>query len=281
MTTIAVTGATGTVGGLTARTLAEAGVPLRLLVRDPARAPLLAAANVVQTAYGDEAAVEALRDIDTVLMVSAHESADRVALHSSFVSAAVAAGVRQVVYTSFVGASESSGFLLGRDHAATERIIESSGLAFTFLRDSFYAELLPEFADADGVIRGPAGQGRVAAVSQRDVAAVAAVVLRDAQRHEGRTYDLTGPEALSFDEVADRLTEATGKHHRYVEETLAEARASRAGYDAPQWLREAWISTYTAMAAGELEEVSQDIPRLLGRPALRFEAAISGEPAAR
>ncbi len=269
---LALTGATGTVGGLTARLLD--GRPLRLLVRDPSRAPRIPGADVRRAPYGDPACVEALRGVDTVLMVSAHESADRVEVHRSFVAAAVEAGVRQVVYTSFLGADSTSGFLLGRDHAATERIIRESGLAHTFLRDSFYAEVFPMFADEQGVIRGPAGQGRVAAVSQRDVAEVAATVLRDPEAHAGRRYDLTGPDALTLSEIVATLTRVTGRPHRFVDETLEEARASRAHYGAPDWLVDAWISTYTAIRDGELDLVSEDVPRLLGRPATSFAAAV-------
>lgn len=272
---IAVTGATGTVGGLTARSLSQAGVPLRLLVRDETRAPRLPGAEVAQTAYGDPSATDALRDIDTVLMISAHESQDRVDAHRAFVEAAVEAGVRQVVYTSFVGAAADNGFLLGRDHAATEEAIRASGLQWTFLRDSFYAELLPSFADDDGIIRGPAGEGRVAAVSQRDVAGAAAAVLQEPAAHVGATYELTGPEALTFAEVADTLTQLTGRPHRFVDETLDEARASRAHLGAPDWLVDAWISTYTAVRDGELAQVSDDVPRLLGRAATPFEEAVS------
>jgi uncharacterized protein YbjT (DUF2867 family) len=211
-------------------------------------------------------------------MVSAEESADRVALHRAFVDAAAEAGVRQVVYTSFVGANDASGFLLGRDHAATEEIIRRSGLDATFLRDNFYAEMFPLFADAEGAIRGPAGSGRVAPVSRRDVADVAALVLGDPRPHAGCSYDLTGPEALTLDEIAELLSQVTGRPYRFVDETMEEARASRAHYGAPDWLVEAWISTYTAIRDGELEAVSDDVPRLLGRPATSFAASV-GTPA--
>jgi uncharacterized protein YbjT (DUF2867 family) len=271
---LAITGATGHVGGAVARLLADEGLPLRLLVRDPARAPSLPRTEVVQAAYGDERTVEALRGTDTVLMVSGAESDDRVGEHRAFVRDVVAAGVRHIVYTSFVGAGDTSGFLLGRDHGATEEIIRASGLAHTFLRDNFYAEVFPHFADKDGAIKGPAGSGRVAAVSRRDVAEVAALVLRDPSAHAGATYDLTGPEALSLDEIAVTLTELTGRPHRFVDETMEQARASRAHYGAPEWLVEAWISTYTAIRDGELEEVSDDVPRLLGRPATTFAYAV-------
>ncbi|MCW2830363.1 MAG: NAD(P)-dependent oxidoreductase [Aeromicrobium sp.] len=275
MTAIALTGSTGVVGGIAARLLADAGLPARLIVRDASRAPHLDGTEVVEASYGDDDACKAaLAGIDTVFMVSAHEHEQRVAQHRSFVDAAVAAGVRQVVYLSFVEASATSGFLLGRDHAATEASIRGSGLDWTFLRDNLYAEILPTFA-TDGVIRGPAGQGRIAAVSQRDVGAVVAQVLQDPREHLGRTYDLTGPEALTFADVAFILSHIHGTPVRYVDETLEEARASRADLGAPDWLLDAWISTYTAIGAGELEHVSGDITRLLGRPATSFDEAIA------
>ena len=274
MTTLALTGSTGHVGGAVARLLAADGIPSRLLVRDPGRAPKLAGAEVVRAEYAGNGSAEALRGVETLLMVSAAESADRVQVHASFVEAAVAAGVRHVVYTSFVGAGDTSGFLLGRDHGATEALIRDSGLEHTFLRDNFYAEVFLEFADDSGAIRGPAGSGRVAAVSRRDVAEVAAHVLRDPDTHRGRTYDLTGPEALDLDEVAQVLSRVTGREHRFVDETMEEARRSRQGYGAPDWLVDAWISTYTAIRDGELEHVSDDVPRLLDRPATSFADAV-------
>jgi NAD(P)H dehydrogenase (quinone) len=275
MTVIALTGSTGAVGGTAAHLLADSGLPIRLLVRDPARAPHHPGADVRQAEFGAEGCVEALEGVDTVFMVSAHESADRLDQHRSFVDAAVTAGVRQIVYLSFVGASATSGFTLGRDHGATEDHIRASGLEWTFLRDNFYAEILPTFADEAGVIRGPAGSGRVAAVSQRDVGAVLAHVLRDPREHMGRAYDLTGPDALTFDDVASILTRITGRPYSFVDETLEEARASRAHHGAEDWQVDAWVSTYTAIRDGELRHVSGDITRLLDRPATSFDEAIA------
>ena len=273
-TTIALTGSTGAVGGTAAHLLADSGVPVRLLVRDPSRAPHVGA-DVRQAAYGDDGCVAALEGVDTVFMVSAHEAADRLDQHRAFVDAAVEAGVRHVVYLSFVGASATSGFTLGRDHGATEEHIKASGLDWTFLRDNFYAEVLPRFADEQGVIRGPAGTGRVAAVSQRDVGAVVAHVLREPRMHIFSTYDLTGPDALTFAEVTEILTRITGRPYSFVDETDDEARASRAHYGAPDWQVDAWVSTYTAIRDGELAHVDQDIPRLLGRPATPFDEAVA------
>jgi len=151
-------------------------------------------------------------------------------------------------------------------------------MAWTFLRDNSYAEVLPLFADDKGVIRGPAGSGRVAAVSRRDVAAVAATVLADPVPHCGATHDLTGPEALTLDDIVQRLTAVTGRSYSFYNETLDEARASRAHLGAPDWLVDAWISTYTAIRDGELAAVSNHVPRLLGRPATRFEDAVRAGP---
>ena len=113
----------------------------------------------------------------------------------------------------------------------------------------------------------PAADGQVAPVALDDVADVAAAVLRDPTAHVSHTYDLTGPEALTLDEVAAILTDVTRRDVRYHAETMTEARASRVSYGAPDWQVEAWISTYTAIAAGELAAVSGDVERLTGHPA--------------
>ncbi|QMW66292.1 SDR family oxidoreductase [Mumia sp. ZJ1417] len=277
MTTLrAITGASGHVGGMTARHLADAGLPIRLVVRDPSRAPSLLGADVAVASYDDgDACLTAFEGVDTLFLVSATESADRVQQHQTAIDAAVAAGVRQVVYLSFAGAGADATFLLARDHGATEEYLKATPLEWTFLRDNLYTEALRAFA-TDGAIRGPGGQGRVASVSQVDVAAAAAHVLADPTGHVGRAYTLTGPEALTLGEVAALLSEATGVPVTYVDETIEEAFASRAHYGAPRWMVEAWISTYTAIRDGELAHVTSDLPDLLGRPALSVAEVFSG-----
>ena len=273
--TIGVTGVTGALGGAVARLLADHGDRLVLLARRPAAAPAVPGAQVRRAGYADTPDVrEALTGIDTLLMVSASEDVDRLGQHRAFVQAAAAAGVRHVVYTSFQGAAADCTFTLGRDHWATEEAIRASGMTHTFLRDSFYADFLPLMA-TDGAIRGPAGDGRVAAVARDDVAAAAAAVLADPGPHAGATYDLTGPEALSLAEAAALITEVTGTPTTYVAETLPEAYASRASYGAPDWQVDAWVSTYTAIARGEVEQVSDAVQRLTGRPATSLRELLS------
>ena len=265
---LAVTGSTGWLGGLVARDLADRGVAQRLLVRDVSRAPELLGSVAAQCSYRDvDAARAALEGAETLFMVSAAESEDRLDEHRAFVDAAAAAGVRHVVYVSFFGAAPDATFTLARDHAATEEHLRASGMAWTFLRDNLYLEFMDHMVGDDGVIRGPAADGRAAVVSHEDIARVAVAVLLDPASHAGATYDLTGPEALTFAEMAATITEVTGREVRFHDETLEEAYASRAVYGAPDWQVDAWVSTYTAIANGELDVVSAAVPQLTGHPA--------------
>ena len=279
---IAITGATGKVGGEAARLLSggDGGTAheLRLLVRSPRRVPRILGAEVFQAEYSERLVCQdAFEGADALLLVSAGESADRLAQHRSVIGAAVDAGVGHVVYTSFLGAAADAEFTLARDHAATEEMLRESGLAWTFLRDSFYADVLLDFAGPDRVIRGPGGEGRCGFVARADVAAVAARILAKPAPWAGRTLDLTGPAALSLAEAAAIMTQARGEQYRYVDETLEEARASRAPYGAPDWQVEAWISTYTAIASGALDVVTADVESVLGRAPLGL-AEVAANP---
>jgi uncharacterized protein YbjT (DUF2867 family) len=266
--TLGITGSTGRIGGRVARRLAAAGMPQRLLVRDPARAPQLPGSTVAVAPYDDGSSVRAaLAGLSTVLMVSAAEHPDRLSQHRTFVDAAADAGVAHLVYVSFLGAAPDATFTLARDHWATEEHIRARGLRATFLRDSLYADFFPFLTGADGVIRGPAGDGRVAAVASDDVADAAVAVLRDPAAHAGASYDLTGPEALTLTQAAETITAVTGRSVTYLPETPEEAYASRAHHGAPQWQLDAWVSTYTAIAAGELATVSSAVADLTGHPA--------------
>jgi NAD(P)H dehydrogenase (quinone) len=278
---IAVTGATGGLGGRVARRLAERGVRQRLVVRDPGRAPELAGAEVAAGSYDDPDGLRrAFEGAAALFMVSASEDPDRLRLHANVVDAAVAAGVERVVYTSFYGAGPECTFTFGRDHWHTEQRIEGSGLRHTFLRDNLYIDFLPLLVGADGVIRGPAGDGRVAAVARDDIAEVAVAVLaEDGGGHDGRTYDMTGPEALTMDEVAGELSRAAGRAVTYRNETMEEAYASRASYGAPDWEVAGWVTTYAAIANGDLEAVSGDVAAVTGHPPLSLAEFLRDNPA--
>ena len=205
----------------------------------------------------------ALAGVETFFMVSAGEAADRVRQHVDTIDAAVAAGVERIVYLSFVGAAPEATFTFARDHWWTEEHVRASGVCATFLRDNLYLDMLSALAEADGVIRGPAGDGRVVAVARDDVADVAIPVLLG-EGHDGRTYDVTGPGSITLQEVAEELSRVTGRIITYHPQTLEEAYASRASYGASEWEIEGWVTSYAAIATGEMSVVSDTLGQLTG-----------------
>ena len=288
---IAVTGATGALGGRVATRLAgTGGIPLRLVVRDAGRAPRLPGAEVRESpgGYGDPAGLAAaLAGVDTLYLVSAAEAQDRLRQHLDAVDAAVAAGVQRIVYTSFVGARSDAVFTLVRQHAATEDAIRATGIRHTFLRSSMYADFVPFFAtleDGTAVIAAPAGQGRTGFVSRDDLADVAAAVLLDGSATldgsplDGQALEVTGPEALSMAEAAAVLTEVTGRPAVYREQTVEEAWASRRPSGHPDWEIEGWVTSYRAIAAGELAAVTDVVPSLTGHPARSVAEHLRAHP---
>jgi NAD(P)H dehydrogenase (quinone) len=240
---IAVTGATGALGGRVAARVAAAGdVPLRLVVRDADRAPRLPSAEVVENpgGYADPAGFRSvLEGVDALYLVSAAEAEDRLQQHLDAVDAAVAAGVQRIVYTSFLGARHDAVFTLVRQHAATEDRIRA------------------------------AGEGRTSFVSRDDLADVgAAMLLDDSGRFDGQALEVTGPEALSMADAADVLGEVTGIPAQYRPQTVEEAWATRRPSGHPDWEVEGWVTSYLAIAAGELSTVTDVVPRVTGHPAL-------------
>jgi uncharacterized protein YbjT (DUF2867 family) len=232
---------------------------------------------VAVATYADaDAARAALEGVDLLLMVSGAEAVDRLDQHRTFVAAAADAGVQHVVYTSLVGAAPDATFTLGRDHWATEEAISATSMAHTFLRDSFYLDFVEDLVGEDGVIRGPAGDGAMAAVARADVAAVATQVLLHPSAHLDRTYELTGPEAITLAEAAAVVSEVRGRPVRYHEETLEEAYASRARWEPEPWQADAWVSTYTAIAEGALARVSGDVERVTGRRPRSLREVLAG-----
>ena len=273
--TIAITGATGNIGGAVARALAADGTPFRMVVRDAARAPELPGADVAVATYADaDAARAAFADVDVLFLVSGAEARDRLDQHRTVIRAAADAGVRHVVYTSFQGAAADATFTLGRDHFWTEQAIRDTSMAHTFLRDSFYLDFVEDLVGEDGVIRGPAGEGAMAAVARADVARVATAVLREPSRHLDRTYDLTGPAAITLEQAASVVSEVRGRPVSYHRESLEEAYASRQRWQPEPWQADAWVSTYTAIADGSLRKVSGDVERVTGRPPMTLRQVL-------
>ena len=268
---IGITGVTGKLGSYVADLVDQQGIASIHLARSPERVKVYASAELRKMVYANTPeVVEALKGIDVLLMVSARENPERVEEHKSFLDAAKLAGVQHIVYTSFYGADEKATFTLSRDHANTEAYIKELGFTYTFLRDNFYLDFLINIALENGEIRGPAGSGKVSAVARKDTSSVAAEILSHAKKWENQTLNLTGPEDLSMEEIVELLSKETGNAITYVDESVEEAYESRKKWPAQTWEYDAWVSTYTAIKAGEQAGVSTDVEKVLGRPAMNL-----------
>ena len=266
---IGITGVTGKLGSYVANLVDKKGIASVHLARSPERAKLYASAEIRKIVYANTPeVVEALKGIDILLMVSARENPERVKEHKGFLDAAKLAGVEHIVYTSFYGADEKATFTLSRDHAQTEAYIKELGFTYTFLRDNFYLDFFIDIALENGEIRGPAGRGRVSAVARKDTSRVAAEILLNPKEWENQTLNLTGPEDISMEEIVELLSKETGNAITYVDESVEEAYESRKKWPAQNWEYDAWVSTYTAIKAGEQAGVLTDVEKVLGRPAM-------------
>ncbi|WP_285656871.1 NAD(P)H-binding protein [Actinomycetospora sp. NBRC 106375] len=270
--TVAVTGTTGALGSRIARRLAGHGVPQLLLGRDVAGIPELVGAQRRGPApYDDEAALRpALDGASTLVLVSGRPLGRRLEEHAAVITAARAVGVERVVYVSLLGAGPDATYRNARDHWLTERFLADSGVRHTVVRAGIYASTPASLADDDLVVRGPAGAGRAAFVAHEDIAAVIAAVVRDdgaPSVHDGRTLEVTGPEAMTLAEAVGQIAVATGRPYRHEPETPEQAftRRLRLGLSGEQI--EAWISWYLAIAGGGLSTVTDVVPRLTGSPA--------------
>ena len=266
---IVVTGATGHVGGLVAQELAAREVPMRLLVRDPSRAPALPGAEAVAADYGDPASLAAaLRPGDRVFMVSIHDSPERrLPLHRAFAEAAARAGVAHLVYLSFCNAGPDAIFLHARAHGATESILAETGVPFTAIRNTMYADEMAGWFDPDGVAREPGGDGRMSFSWRPELARAIAHVLTE-DGHDGRVYDIVTPSSVSLGELAAIASRTTGRDFRYEpasDEDWVE-RWTAAGRE--QWNLDVGLSVYAALRAGEFDVVTGDYEAVTGeRPA--------------
>ena len=272
---ILVTGATGTNGVELINQLAAMGEPCRALVRDPQEAEKLLPADtqISRGDLSDRASLdEAMRDVEKVfLLCPVHPK--QTEWEANVIDAAKAAGVRRLVKFSVIHASPESSSSLLRWHAATEQRIRASGIPFTFLRPNMFMQELLRQADAirsQGQFYLPLGEAKVSLTDVRDNAAVAATALTGSG-HEGKTYEITGPRALSFAEVAQILSRAIGKQVRYVPITMEQFKQAVASTGAPQWLGDVVGELYATFDPAN-SVVRDGVKQATGREPRTFEA---------
>ena len=272
---ILVTGATGNTGMEVVRQLRARGAKVRALVRNPDKAPTIAGGGV-EMAPGDldkpETLGQALKGIEKVFLLSAADER-QVELQGNLVHAAKAAGVRHIVKMSALGAALNSPVSFGRWHAQTEAQIEKSGMAFTHLRPHFFMQNTLMFAASiakDGAFHAPMKEAKISLVDTRDIAAVAAVALTTAG-HEGKAYEITGPEALSFSDLASKIGAAAGKSVKYVNVSPDAAHQDMRAMGMHDWMADALVALYVVFAAGQASGVSEIVQRVTGQPGRTFD----------
>lgn len=272
---ILVTGATGNVGSQVVKQLANKGAQLRALVRDPASASSIQAAGVDMVA-GDfnqpETIASALMGVDRAFLLSPPDP-QQVEWQNQFIDAAKGANVRHIVKLSVLGADEHSPVSIAKWHWRTEQHLKQSGLSYTILQPHFFMQNLLGFAPgiaAEGKFYAPMKQGRIGLVDVRDIAAVAVAALTE-DGHEGETYAITGPESLSFADIAEKLSGATGKSVTYVDVPPDAARQSMLGMGMPTWYVDDLIRLYEVFSSGRGEWVTDTVAAVAKKQPISFD----------
>jgi uncharacterized protein YbjT (DUF2867 family) len=263
---IALTGATGTVGRELVRLLVQLGERPRVITRDVRLARRLFG-GTVDYAQADldrpDTLPAALAGADRVFLLTPATSRQPAREHH-LVMAAVTAGVGHIVKASVFRADEASTLRIARQHGQTEDLIARTRLDWTFLRPVFFMQNLTGQI-LNGELVTAAGDGRVGMIDARDVAAAAAAVLTNPS-HGGRVYTLTGPRAVTFDEVADVVSSigAAGCMHRQV--PSERVRAAMLGSGAEQWFASDMARLHGMLAQGYEDVLTGDLNWLTGRP---------------
>jgi uncharacterized protein YbjT (DUF2867 family) len=281
---ILITGATGKVGCDVVERLVADGHPVRALVRDPEKAAGKLP-RAVELSRGDladaESIEEALAGVEKMfLLAPVDERMLEMEAHAT--AAAKTAGVRHLVKLSAIGADAASNRMFYSVHGKSEQTIRQSGVRFTFLRPNFFMQNLLASAGtikSQGAIYQPAGDSSASYIDTADIATVAANLLTTAG-HEGKTYPLTGPQSLTYHEVADIVARVIGRPVKYVDVPRDAAKQSMLGAGMPEWLAEAISQLMDACREGGMAAVSPDMQSILGRPARTLEQFISDNRAA-
>jgi uncharacterized protein YbjT (DUF2867 family) len=269
---ILVTGATGNTGRPLVEALVRAGAPVRAMVRDQAsRAKLPDGVQVAVADFEDPASLAAALDGAGRAYLVTPSSEQAEAQQKRFADLAAAAGVRHLVVLSQLAAAEDSPVRFLRYHAAVERHVRDLGIGYTFLRPNLFFQGLLALAKpiaAEGRFFAPIGDAPVSAVDVRDIADVAAAVLTQAG-HEGATYTLTGPAAVTHAEMAAALGAALGRGITFTD-VPPEAFAESLHGVLPPWQAEGLLEDYAHYRRGEAAMVSTAVTEVTGHPAMDF-----------
>jgi len=279
---ILLTGATGQIGRELVRELSGARVKFRALVRSAGKAETIreAGGEAVVGDYADPRALAAAVSGVQTLFLLTPTGPDKVSVEGRIVEEAARAGAARVVKISAIGADAADPPIFLRLHRDAERRIDEIGLPRTWLRPSFFMQNHLTFTGtirSHGAIFAPAGAGRHADIDVRDIAAAAARVLTE-DGHEGRAFDLTGPEAQSLHDAARKISAITGRDVRFVDVPPEEARRAMTAAGMSEWVADGLIDLYAWFQRGEGttngSAVTLDLEEILDRQARSFETFI-------
>ena len=276
-----VTGATGHLGRLVVESLLSRGVPADQITatgRDIGRLEDLATrgVRVLAADFNDPDSLRAaFAGADKVLLVSSSELGQRIPQHRNAIAAAADAGVGLIAYTSIANA-DTAEMKLAEEHLDTEKALADSGVPHAVLRNSWYLEnytgQLPTFLE-HGAIAGSTGDGRVSAATRADYAdAAAAVLLADDQA--GKVYELGGDDAFTLAELADAVSEVSGKPVTYQDLPESAYADVLVGAGVPAPYAELLADSDQGLARGELDVTTGDLSRLIGRPTTTVRDAV-------
>jgi uncharacterized protein YbjT (DUF2867 family) len=272
---ILVTGATGNVGSEVVKQLALAGHKVRAFVNDTEAAKRLFATGVdiVKGDFMDSTSLDvAFRDIERAYLLAPFTS-DLVTHEANVIAAAKRAKVKYVVKHSVLGA-QYEGITLGKWHRAGEKLLESSGIGWTFLRPSgFFNNALgwAGMIKQGATVYYPTGDGKLGIVDVRDIAAVAVKALTE-PGHEGKSYDVTGPQALTTQEQVDLIGKVIGKPLSFVNVPDQAARDSMVGMGMSEPIVEVMLEFTNLIRAGQAGLVSDTVQKVTGKAPRAFEA---------
>ncbi len=275
MKTILITGATGNTGSATLQYLKGKGFDLRAMTRAAEKATALEKEGIsaVIADYSDPASLDkALAGVERAFLV--HTPSLQIPHHEkAFIDAAKKAGVKKIVKVSVIGAGHDAPLRLARMHAEVEDYLMQSGIAYTILRPhSFMQNLLGNIPtiQGQGAMYSNHGEARVPLIDARDIGAVAAAALTE-EGHDGKAYTLTGPAAVSYQEVAGAIGRAIGKEVHFVNVPDQAARQGLMGAGFPEWLADDLVTlSQWGRQVGE-QPPSEDVSTVLGRPGHSLE----------
>ena len=271
---IVVTGASGNAGSQVVRALAARGERVRAFVRDPGRARQVLGedAELAVGDFADAASVRAALEGADALLLSCADDPRRVGWETAAIDAAVAAGVRRIVKLSAAAAEPGSPVAFWDWHGQVEQYLRSCGTGWVILRASWYMSNVLAAASgvaAEGRLYAPAGKARIAMIDPRDVGAAAAAVLCSpghgaSAGHEGQTYLLTGPRAITYDEVAAGLSAATRSRVEFTDIPGDAAYQAMIGDGMPGFVAEQIVAMFARLRQGAAAQVSPDVETLTG-----------------